>query len=163
MSHNHSHGSGAPCACLSAPVPLQQSLTEVAFEKGLWGYILRGASATQIRSFIMDKAASSSDSTHKIANEKDSTGYTPLLYAARGGESEVCAVLIELGADVNATTPGLQQSSLHRAAAQGHVSTVVLLLAHGAERSLVDSAGRTALSYAEENGFDKVADILRVQ
>lgn len=78
----------------------------------------------------------------------DSAGYTPLHYAARNGHYRVCEILLQHGADVNATTPSIQSTPLHRAAIQGHATTVETLLRHGANANLRDTDGKTALHRA---------------
>lgn len=82
------------------------------------------------------------------ARAEDSAGYTPLHYAARNGHYRVCAILLQHGADVDATTPSIQATPLHRAAVQGHAETVETLLRHGANANLRDTDGKTALHRA---------------
>ena len=50
---------------------------------------------------------------------------------------------------------------LTRAAQSNHAGTVKILLEAGADKTLVDGNESTALSYAEENGHDAVAALLR--
>ena len=132
-----SHTSGAGCSCCSTTLfgGLQQNLDEVAFEKGLWGYILREPSGTQVEAFITLHGEDCVDAP-------DKAGYTPLLYAARHGNAEVCDVLLRHGANPNSVTPGFKQSALHRAAMAGHIQVVRTLLLHGAERFLKDANGK---------------------
>ena len=50
----------------------------------------------------------------------------------------------------------------HSCAVSGHsAGTVKLLLEAGADKALVSNDGRTALRYAEQNGNDAVAALLR--
>jgi len=103
-------------------------------------------------------------------------GVTPLHLAASKGYEEVAKTLLAAGAPVNAkttayetrdspfdlrykiSTPG--QTPLHLAAAAGYAGLVELLLAKGAEPNVVDSAGRTALSYAVQKHSQPVAELL---
>ena len=64
-------------------------------------------------------------------NAKDKDGFTPLYVAARDGNTEVVRELIRLGADVNVMI-GIK-TPLSVASAEGHDSTVSVLLAAGAE------------------------------
>lgn len=61
------------------------------------------------------------------------TGLTPLMEAASGGYVEVGRVLLDKGADVNATpVPSSRDTALTIAADKGHVRFVELLLYRGA-------------------------------
>lgn len=142
----------ANCQCLVRPLPLQQSLDEVDFERGLWGYILRQPSAEQVRTFIGKHGASCVD-------KPDKSGYTPLLYAARQGDVAICEVLLKFGADPNSATPGLRQTSLHRAAAQGHAHVVKLLLMYHAVADVKDANGKTPAFYAADK-YPQITDML---
>ena len=66
-------------------------------------------------------------------------------YASHSGHEEVCLLLLEQGADVNAQTKSGKVSSLHRAAYSGHVSVVNLLIKYGADPRLCDSDGQIPL------------------
>ena len=66
-------------------------------------------------------------------------------YASRSGHEEVCQLLLEQGADVNAQTKSGKVSSLHRAAYSGHMSVVNLLIKYGADLRLCDSDGQIPL------------------
>lgn len=60
------------------------------------------------------------------------TGVTPLHILARDGDTELCRVLLEAGADVNVTNE-VGESALHLACRETHVDTVELLVASGAD------------------------------
>jgi ankyrin repeat protein len=84
----------------------------------------------------------------------------PLHSAVAGGHGAVAALLIEAGADVNATqrhgwTP------LHGAAQNGAADTVERLLAAGAEPSAVNDDGVSAADLAEGAGHLELAARLR--
>lgn len=88
-------------------------------------------------------------------------GRTALMFASGYGYDEIVEILIENGADVNAVPhEGVRWSSLTAASNNGHERTVVLLLEAGADTELVDARGRTALSYAREQGHTRIADLL---
>ena len=73
------------------------------------------------------------------------SGYTPLIYAAREGHADVVELLLQLGADPNAATASGGATALHRAAYMGHLAVVQLLLRAGADAARQDADGQTAL------------------
>ena len=71
-------------------------------------------------------------------------GFTSLLFAAREGCVACVGVLVDAGADVNATDPeGI--STLLSAIINGHYDTAAVLLERGANPNLADETGRSAL------------------
>lgn len=92
--------------------------------------------------------------------QRDSIGWTPLMWAALKGRSEIVSVLLDGGAwietfDSDGNTP------LILAARQGRVGTVGLLLARGANVRARNREGGTAESLAREAGYPELADRLR--
>ena len=69
-------------------------------------------------------------------------------------------VLLAAGCSVDLPKNG-GVTPLMGAAHSNHAGTVKILLEAGADKTLVDGNERTALSYAEENGHDTVAALLR--
>lgn len=89
------------------------------------------------------------------------------LCACRCGQTAVVAWLIAQGIPVDLHPPGDEWGGigcpgLHHAATHGHAETVRLLLAHGADVSLVDDVfGTTAMYWANMDGRTEVVEILR--
>lgn len=89
------------------------------------------------------------------------------LCACRCGQTAVVAWMLEQGIPVDLHPPGTEWGGigcpgLHHAATHGHVDTVRLLLAHGADPTLVDDVyGTTALFWADMDGRTEVVAILR--
>ena len=82
-------------------------------------------------------------------------------YSAADTVPESVRVLLELGADVNAVGDG-GRSAIHWAAGWfGGEPLVRFLLEHGADPSIRDRSGDTALGIAEKEGKEKVAALLR--
>jgi ankyrin repeat protein len=67
--------------------------------------------------------------------------FTPLHSAAMQGHDEICELLLEAGADVNAQTDPQKYAPLHSAAFGGHVDVISALLAAGASRDLRNYRG----------------------
>ena len=83
----------------------------------------------------------------------------PLHAAASASQLESAAMLIEKGADVNATQQaGL--TPLHAAAGNGQLDFARLLLTHGAALDAKCDAGKTAMDYATENKQTEMARFL---
>lgn len=89
----------------------------------------------------------------------DSSGWTPLLRAARRGHVEVMNGLLAAGADINATDR-LGWTSLLRAARNGDLEAVNSLLKAGTHVDAQNSEGNTALMLASVWGQVEVVDIL---
>jgi ankyrin repeat protein len=70
--------------------------------------------------------------------------WTPLMYAARDGAMKTAAVLVERGADVNATDPD-KATALVLAIINYHYDFAALLLDHGADPNIADTTGMAAL------------------
>jgi ankyrin repeat protein len=83
----------------------------------------------------------------------------PLIIAARNGALDVCRLLIQAGADVNAQS-STGRSALHFAASGGHVDVVSLLLENRAAVNQTDNSGLTALSICAMSGGIDVATLL---
>ena len=78
----------------------------------------------------------------------DEHGTTPLQYAAFRGLVDMCRVLMERGADVNAKTHDQGYSALMFAAISNHQPVVSLLLEHEADVDYTNTIGRTAAQMA---------------
>src|SRR5690606_33374337 len=82
------------------------------------------------------------------ANEQLPLGRKPLMLAARSGRVEAVRILLEHGADPNASEIERGTTALMQAADQGHADVMAVLIEHGAdiaERTLpVFRDGRTA-------------------
>ena len=77
-------------------------------------------------------------------------GLTPLLFAARQGCTECARILLESGADINASDPN-NISPVLMALINGHYDVAGFLLEKGADPNLADETGRTALYSAVDD------------
>ena len=77
------------------------------------------------------------------------TGWTPLHYAATGGHAPVIRLLLEHYAYVDAESPN-QTTPLMMAAMYGNAASVAMLLDAGADSSLRNAAGLSALDFAQQ-------------
>ncbi|CAG8532339.1 10590_t:CDS:2 [Ambispora leptoticha] len=167
MNNNHDNHA---CTHSQQANPYTQSLEELDFSKSIHQACLQG-DLSKVKAHITKKGS-------RVVNERDTAGYTPLVlpvfvrhhYGARSGHEEICKLLLENGADPNATTPELLSTvstsrqrfsrPLSRAAAGNHIKVVTLLLRHGANPKLVDSGGQSPLHKACENSSIAVAKLL---
>lgn len=94
----------------------------------------------------------------ELVRDTDRNGCTPLLVAARDGRSEAVRLLVEGGADLEATDPTYNRTPLAWATFQGHREVAEFLLARGANANSVDAYGNTPLktaSMGSEGAWDE--------
>jgi uncharacterized protein len=92
--------------------------------------------------------------------ELDGTGWTPLIYAATGGQDAMVTYLLGEGANINAASPN-GTTALMMAVREGKGSTVTLLLARGADATRRNQNGASALTWALRNNEKAMADALK--
>jgi len=107
---------------------------------------------TAVIGFLVEKGAE--------VDNRDINGRTALMYASSGPYRDTVMLLLSRGAevDVQGTLEGF--TALMTAAAEGQIEIVRQLLDHGADRSLEDKDGDTALSFARQMGHTEVAALL---
>ena len=86
-------------------------------------------------------------------------GWTPLHYAATGGDAEILAMLLAHDADLNAASPN-GTTPLMMAARYGSPECVQLLLQAGANPELKNQMGLTALDFARQGARPDARRIL---
>jgi len=96
------------------------------------------------------------NSQNKVAfnickNPETKLGFRIIWRAARDGDLDLVRILIREGQDSNEQTQGLKNTPLHLACMKGHFLIVRLLVELGADRALLNKAGKTALIVAEES------------
>lgn len=86
-------------------------------------------------------------------------GWTPLHYAAAGGDNEIARLLLKHGASIDALSPRASgaYTPLMMAAREGHDSTALQLIDSGANPRLTNSEGLTPAQLAERAGKTQVA------
>ena len=89
----------------------------------------------------------------------DRAGNTPLMMAVIEGDEQICGLLIDKGADVNAVNKH-GGNTLARAAHFGHKELVEKLIGRGADVHMKDAAGQDAAAWAEMNGHDDIASVI---
>ncbi len=92
-------------------------------------------------------------------NLRVNRGVTPLM-AACGPYPAAVRLLLENGAEVNATDEIENFTALMYAATEGLSPVVDILLEHGADPSMVDVDNDTAGNFAQSSGFTDLADRL---
>jgi ankyrin repeat protein len=82
-------------------------------------------------------------------DDMEGTGLPPICIAAAKGHTKIVEMLLEAGADVNATTKTVGETALHIAIRNGHAEIFHLLLARGPDtESRTIKTGETCLHYA---------------
>ena len=91
-------------------------------------------------------------------NIQSRAGFTALMVAACCRESDA-RILLDAQADVNAQDQ-LGYTALHHSAAKGNLVTTELLLSAGADLSIVNSNGKTALDVALDSQHHDICQLL---
>ncbi len=92
-------------------------------------------------------------------DDVNKTGWTPLHYAATSGNNVLIAALLEKHAYIDAESPN-STTPLMMAAQYGTPSAVKLLLEEGADPSLKNSLGLTAIDFAQRGQRQESTDII---
>lgn len=89
--------------------------------------------------------------------EVNRPGWTPLHYAAASGNNEIVQMLLDRSAYIDAESPN-KTTPIMMAARGGHIMTVKLLLDEGADATLKNELGMTAIDFAEKNNHKDIAE-----
>ncbi|XP_075992286.1 uncharacterized protein LOC142987425 [Anticarsia gemmatalis] len=145
---DHSH-------CTHANASVCQSISEMDWERGLW-YAAFYGDEERVRELIK-KARNAKE----LVNTPDNAGYTPLHYAARKGYIDICKILLQYGAKIDALTKSGLATPLHKAAAAGKLEALKYLIQSGAQITMQDADGQTVLHKAAENKHQHLVDYLK--
>jgi len=91
---------------------------------------------------------------------------SPLMIAAQKGRVDIVNFLIESGAEINKKAKGNRKgegagwTALMAAAMEGHTEVVSNLLSEGADPTVVNQSGKTALDIAKKEGNSEVVRLL---
>ncbi|KAF9401104.1 Elongator subunit elp6 [Mortierella sp. AD011] len=107
---------------------VSESLDEIEFSRSIHAACIAN-NFTRVQTILSKGSASQGISP---ANVLDSAGYSALHYASRAGNKEICTLLLNAGADVDAKTPELGTTPLMRAVRQNHLAIARLLVSYGA-------------------------------
>jgi len=132
------------------PAAVEKEVVEKELSKEITEYA-RDGDIEGVRSLI-DQGAD--------PNTQDKKGMTALLYAARGGHTEVAELLISKGADLTVAEPGAHLTALHFCALRGHHDIAEALIAKGADMDAEDKTGNNPLHLAAHSGHGDVAELL---
>lgn len=89
--------------------------------------------------------------------EVNKKGWTPLHYAAAIGNNEIVRILLDKSAYIDAESPN-KTTPMMMAARGGHIMTVKLLLDEGADATLKNELGMTAIDFAEKHNHKDIAE-----
>ncbi|KAF9961670.1 Ankyrin repeat domain-containing protein 39 [Mortierella alpina] len=115
--------------CNHAPSSVSESLNEIEFSRSIHAACIAN-NVERVRSILSKGSSRVGDSP---STALDSAGYTALHYASRAGNKEICTLLLNGGADVDAKTPELGATPLLRAVQQNHLDVTRLLVSYGAD------------------------------
>jgi uncharacterized protein len=89
--------------------------------------------------------------------EVNRPGWTPLHYAAAGGHNDIVRVLLDKSAYIDAESPN-KTTPMMMAARGGHILTVKLLLDEGADATLRNDLGMSAIDFAAKYEHKDIAE-----
>jgi len=112
---------------------------------------IREGNAMQVRVWL--------DDTEHDMNQGDDHQFSPLHWAAKGGQLKIVEMLVGRGARVHTTNMG-DDTPLHLAAAHGNREVAQLLLRQKADVNFVNEHGNSALHYACFWGYAGLAEDL---
>ena len=99
------------------------------------------------------------DQLIKKGADVNKTGWTPLHYAASGGNADIIKLLLEKNAYIDAESPN-GTTPLMMASMYGSTAAVKLLLTDGADASLKNQLGATALNFAQDGSRPDAISLL---
>jgi len=91
---------------------------------------------------------------------KNALKVAPIHAAVSNGDLDTVRMLVEHGADINASQQ-MGYTALHGAAGAGRIDLIEFLLMQGADHNMISVDGKTAAMLAEERGQPKAAALLR--
>ncbi len=133
---------------------LKRSLDDIEFKSLLGGETDRSSAIVNIN------AGAGIPSRPHMYVASDSDGRTPLMFAAARDKDDICRLLLENGALINARSAN-GGTALMSAVAAGRKSNVEFLLGKEADASLKMKNGFTALSMAELRERTEISALLR--
>jgi ankyrin repeat protein len=74
---------------------------------------------------------------------------------------DILQLLVNSGANINFQDPEMGWTALIWSAKEGHIQNTRVLLAAGADKTIQDRAGKTALSWATERKQSAIIDLLK--
>lgn len=89
--------------------------------------------------------------------EVNRPGWTPLHYAAAIGNNDIVKLLLDKSAYIDAESPN-KTTPIMMAARGGHIYTVKLLLDEGADATLKNELGMSAIDFAEKFNHKDIAE-----
>ncbi|KAG0028678.1 hypothetical protein BGZ82_008306 [Podila clonocystis] len=126
MSHGCAEHGKEGHFCNHGPSSFAESLDEVEFNRSIHAACISN-NLERVRTILAKHSRGESP-----ACALDSAGYTALHYSSRAGNRDICVLLLNAGADVDAKTPELGATPLMRAVQQGHLDVAKLLVSYGA-------------------------------
>lgn len=114
-----------------------------------------GDTALMIAAYKGNKEAAAALLARKV--QVNRPGWTALHYAAAAGANDIVRMLLERHAYIDAESPN-KTTPIMMAAWEGHIWTVKLLLDEGADATLKNERGMTAIDFAKVGGHTDIVE-----
>lgn len=114
-----------------------------------------GDTALMIAAYKNNRAAVEALLARKV--QVNRPGWTALHYAAAAGANEIIQMLLDNSTYIDAESPN-KTTPIMMAAYEGHIMTVKLLLDEGADATLRNDLGMTAIDFAEKGGHRDIVE-----
>ncbi|KAM3720003.1 BRCA1-associated RING domain protein [Dirofilaria immitis] len=143
---NSEHGLESRNARSSITIPLTTASSSHKSPSQRYEYNLVNAAIRGSKKKLLEALENGED-----ANESDNLGFTALYHAAAHNYSEICKILVENGALINAHGGELCETALHAAVCWHAIDTVKYLLSRGANRRAHNLKGETPMDFIKDD------------
>jgi len=113
-----------------------------------------------IRTSNLEALEAAITSNPEVVNQPDERGFTPLVLATYLNQKAVTELLLDHSADINAQDAMMGNTALMGVCFKGSYELAKLLVDKGADTTLKNNQGETALDFAKKGKFEEIVGLL---